>query len=63
MTTTFFWHNYETFGATPKSDRPAQFTGIRTDRGLNEIGAPVMVYCKPTVDALLPSLEACLMTL
>jgi exodeoxyribonuclease-1 len=62
MTTTFFWHDYETFGATPKSDRPAQFAGIRTDMDLNEIGDPFMFYCKPTLDALLPSLEACLIT-
>lgn len=58
---TFFWHDYETFGANPKSDRPAQFAGIRTDEDLNEIGEPVMVYCKPTRD-FLPSPEACLIT-
>jgi exodeoxyribonuclease-1 len=62
MVNTFFWHDYETFGSTPKSDRPAQFAGIRTDMDLNEIGDPVMFYCKPTLDALLPSPEACLIT-
>ena len=59
--TTFFWHDYETFGAVPRSDRPAQFAGIRTDSELNEIGEPVMLYCQPTPDYL-PSPEACLIT-
>jgi len=27
---TFLWHDYETFGATPRRDRPAQFAAIRT---------------------------------
>ena len=59
--TTFFWHDYETFGAVPRSDRPAQFAGIRTDSELNEIGEPVMLYCQPAPDYL-PSPEACLIT-
>ena len=59
--TTFFWHDYETFGAIPKKDRPAQFAGIRTDMELNEVGEPIMIYCKPTEDCI-PSPEACLIT-
>lgn len=58
---TFFWHDYETFGAVPRRDRPAQFAGIRTDLDLNEIGAPVMHYCQPAPD-FLPNPEACLLT-
>ena len=58
---TFFWHDYETFGATPRTDRPAQFAGIRTDNELNEIGEPLVLFCKPTADCL-PSPEACLIT-
>jgi exodeoxyribonuclease-1 len=58
---TFFWHDYETFGRVPRRDRPAQFAGIRTDADLNEIGAPVMVYCQPAPDYL-PDPEACLLT-
>ena len=27
---TFFWHDYETFGADSRRDRPVQFAGIRT---------------------------------
>ena len=27
--TSFFWHDYETFGANPRRDRPAQFAAIR----------------------------------
>ncbi|SCK20116.1 exodeoxyribonuclease I [Vogesella sp. LIG4] len=58
---TFFWLDYETFGAVPRSDRPSQFAGIRTDAALNEIGEPVMLYCQPTPDYL-PAPEACLLT-
>ncbi len=57
----FFWHDYETFGRTPRRDRPAQFAGVRTDADLNEIGAPVMHYCQPAAD-FLPEPEACLLT-
>ncbi|PXW92421.1 exodeoxyribonuclease I subunit C [Sphaerotilus hippei] len=59
--TTFFWHDYETFGRVPRRDRPAQFAGIRTDAELNEIGEPVMFYCRPAPDYL-PDPESCLLT-
>ncbi len=58
---TFLWHDYETFGAVPRRDRPSQFAAIRTDAELNEIGEPLMLYCKPAPDYL-PSPEACLLT-
>jgi exodeoxyribonuclease-1 len=62
MTThTFLWHDYETFGSNVRRDRPAQFAGIRTDAELNEIGQPLMLYCRPAPD-FLPSPEACLIT-
>lgn len=61
MAHTFFWHDYETFGAQPRYDRPAQFAGIRTDDQLNEIGEPVMWYCQPANDYL-PDPQACLIT-
>ena len=32
---TFLWHDYETFGANTRRDRPAQFAAIRTDAALN----------------------------
>ncbi len=57
----FFWHDYETFGRVPRRDRPAQFAGIRTDADLNEIGRPVMHYCRPSPDSL-PDPESCLLT-
>ena len=57
----FFWHDYETFGANPRRDRPAQFAGVRTDLALNEIDAPVMHYCRPAPD-FLPEPEACVLT-
>jgi exodeoxyribonuclease-1 len=59
--TTFFWHDYETFGRVPRRDRPAQFAGVRTDAELNEIGEPVNWFCQPAPDVL-PDPEACLLT-
>ncbi|KPC53440.1 exodeoxyribonuclease I [Amantichitinum ursilacus] len=58
---TFFWHDYETFGAVPRRDRPAQFAGIRTDAELNEIAEPVELFCQPTPDWL-PDPQSCLIT-
>jgi exodeoxyribonuclease-1 len=49
---TFLWHDYETFGADVRRDRPAQFAAIRTDAELNEIGEPLMIYCQPANDYL-----------
>ena len=57
----FFWHDYETFGVVPRRDRPAQFAGVRTDAELNEIGAPVMWFCRPAPDVL-PDPESVLLT-
>jgi exodeoxyribonuclease-1 len=61
MAHTFLWHDYETFGAQPRRDRPAQFAAIRTDAELNEIGEPIMLYCKPAPD-FLPDPQSCLIT-
>ena len=62
MTThTFLWHDYETFGAQPRRDRPAQFAAIRTDAALKEIGEPIMLYCQPAPD-FLPDPQSCLIT-
>jgi exodeoxyribonuclease-1 len=58
---TFYWHDYETFGREPRRDRPAQFAGLRTDAELNEIGAPLMLFCEPAPDSL-PDPESCLLT-
>ncbi len=58
---TFLWHDYETFGANVRRDRPAQFAAIRTDADLQEIGEPLMLYCQPAPD-FLPEPEACLIT-
>ncbi|QJD98924.1 exodeoxyribonuclease I [Massilia forsythiae] len=60
-THTFLWHDYETFGAEPRRDRPAQFAALRTDAELNEIGEPVMLYCQPAPDYL-PDPQSCLIT-
>ncbi len=58
---TFLWHDYETFGAQVRRDRPAQFAAIRTDAELNEIGEPLMLYCRPAPD-FLPDPVSCLIT-
>lgn len=58
---TIYWHDYETSGANPRWDRPVQFAGLRTDEALNEIGDPLVIYCKPARDRL-PHPEACLLT-
>jgi len=58
---TFYWHDYETFGADPARDRPAQFAGVRTDSELNVIGEPLVIFCRPANDYL-PSPQACLIT-
>lgn len=57
----FLWHDYETFGADSRRDRPAQFAALRTDADLNEIGEPIELYCKPA-DDYLPHPAACLIT-
>ena len=57
----FYWHDYETWGANPRIDHPAQFAGIRTDEDLEIVGKPLMIYAKPTAD-FLPHPEAVLIT-
>ena len=51
----FYWHDYETFGADPACDRPSQFAGVRTDAELEEIvrrtGARIAVLTTPAAAA------------
>ncbi len=49
---TLYWHDYETFGVDPLRDRPVQFAGVRTDEGLNIIGEPLNIFCRPASDTL-----------
>jgi exodeoxyribonuclease-1 len=58
---TFLWHDYETFGANPLLDRPAQFAAIRTNSELEPVGKSINWYCQPAVDVL-PHPIACLIT-
>ena len=51
MSTTLYWHDYETFGQNPRWSGIAQFAGIRTDLDLKETGSPLMVYCQPPRDS------------
>ena len=59
--TTYYWHDYETFGTDPSRDRPVQFAGLRTDANLNPIGEPLVIYSQPAND-FLPHPQACLIT-
>jgi len=59
--TTFYWHDYETFGIDPGRDRPVQFAGIRTDENFNIIADPLDIIAKPARD-FLPNPQACLVT-
>lgn len=61
MSTTLYWHDYETFGQNPRWTGIAQFAGIRTDEDLKEIGEPLMVYSQPPQDCW-PDPVACLIT-
>jgi exodeoxyribonuclease I len=58
---TLYWHDYETWGASPAQDKPSQFAGVRTDEALNIISEPESFYCRPSSDCL-PQPEACLIT-
>jgi len=59
--TSFYWHDYETFGIDPRRDRPAQFAGQRTNAELEPIGEPLAIFCKPPRDVL-PSPGSCQIT-
>lgn len=61
MTSSIFWYDYETTGINPRNDRALQMAGIRTDADLNEIAAPVNLYCQPG-DDILPHPAACAIT-
>ena len=58
---TLYWHDYETWGATPSIDRPCQFAGLRTNLALEPIAEPDVWFCQPTPDVL-PHPEAILVT-
>ncbi|WP_028695229.1 exodeoxyribonuclease I [Pseudomonas cremoricolorata] len=61
MSSSIFWHDYETTGINPRCDRPLQLAGVRTDLELNEIEAPINLYCRPS-DDILPHPIACQVT-
>jgi exodeoxyribonuclease I len=61
LSSTFYWHDYETFGTDPSRDRPVQFAGLRTDEDLNVVGDPLVIYARPAQDVL-PHPQACLIT-
>ncbi len=57
----FLWHDFETFGADPRRDRPCQFAALRSNASLEVIDEPVVIYCQPPLDRL-PHPDACLIT-
>lgn len=57
----FLWHDYETFGADARSDRPAEFASWRTDTELEPIEDPQVFRCRPPLDYL-PEPVACQIT-
>ena len=61
MSETFYWHDYETWGADTRRDRPCQFAGLRTDADFNPVAAPDCFFCRPPRDQL-PHPDACLIT-
>lgn len=61
MTASLLFHDFETFGANPKRDRPCQFAAIRTDEDLNIIDEPKVWFSQPSNDYL-PHPMACLIT-
>jgi exodeoxyribonuclease-1 len=56
-----YWYDFESWGTSPKKDKPSQFAGIRTDLDLNIIGEPLVEYCQIPNDYL-PHPEAALVT-
>lgn len=58
---TLYWYDFESWGVSPKKDKPSQFAGIRTDLELNIIGEPLVEYCQIPNDYL-PHPEAALVT-
>lgn len=58
---TLFWYDYETFGVDTRSDRIAQFAGLRTDEQLAVVDTEVSAYCC-IPDDYLPDPHSCLLT-
>ncbi|GAB6276173.1 MAG: exodeoxyribonuclease I [Rectinema sp.] len=58
MPATILWYDLETFGRDPQHDRIAQCAFIRTDEALEEVGPPLVLYCRLPPDYL-PDPEAC----
>lgn len=52
--------DYATTGSDPVRDRPMEFACVRLDMGLNIIGNPTSLHCKPSPDHL-PDPAACLL--
>ncbi len=49
-----YWHDYETWGASPQKDKPSQFAGVRTDLDLNIIEETSNLQLLSTLTMLAP---------
>jgi exodeoxyribonuclease-1 len=58
---TLLWHDYETWGIDPRQGRPAQFAAVRTNCALEEVGAPLTLWCRLSGDVL-PDPNAVMLT-
>lgn len=58
---TYLWHDYETWGADTRRDRPVQFAALRTTLELEPVGDACALICNPPRDRL-PQPQACLIT-
>ena len=61
MSSSYYWHDYETWGCDPRVHRPSQFAGVRTDEDFNIVGDPHLWYCQPPED-IWPEPAACEIT-
>jgi exodeoxyribonuclease-1 len=57
----FYWYDLETSGTNPKWDRVMQFSGVRTDLDLNDVGDSFTTYVKLPLDVL-PEPMSCVIT-
>lgn len=48
----FLWHDYETFGADARRDRPAEFACWRTNADFEPVADPLQFRCQPPLDYL-----------
>ena len=61
MAFSLLWYDLETFGRHPQWDRVAQFAAVRTTDAFEQIGDPIVAFCRLSPDYV-PHPDACLIT-